>query len=975
MWHARESRLWLLSILLMAGVLTGLLRGRAALAAAGHTLQHDNVVISEFRTRGPNGGSDEFVELFNPTNTPITITNWMIKVSNESGTVINTFYTFVDTTVIQPGQHYLVATSGSTGYQGSPPADKPSSSGIVDAGGIALTLPDSTVVDQVGMSAPAFAEGTPLTPLSGDKLDQSYERGPGGASGNCNDSDNNAADFQLLSLASKPQNSSSAYTTACISLLDQTISFTSTAPTNAVIGGASYTPTATATSGLPVSFTIDATAISVCSITSGAVSFTAAGTCVIDANQAGDASYHPAPQVQQSFLVVSHSDQTISFTSTAPTNAVVGGASYTPTATATSGLPVSFTIDATATSVCSISSSVVSFIAAGTCVIDANQAGSANYNPAPQVQQSFPVVSHGDQTISFTSAAPTNATVGGASYTPTATATSGLPVSFTIDATATSVCSITSGVVSFTAAGTCVIDANQSGSANYNSAPQVQQSFPVVLRSDQTISFTSATPTNAVVGGSYTPTATATSGLTVSFTIDSTATAVCSISSSVVSFIAAGTCKVNANQAGDATYNAAPQVQQSFLVTQTATSTPTAPAHLVISEFRTLGPNGAEDEFVEIYNPTGAAVNIGGWMVKKSSSCGTSTETLATIPSSSVLLAGQHYLLAASGSSVTGADQTFTAAIADDGGVALVNSSSTIVDQAGMCTTTSYREGTSLPALTGNSNQSYERKPGGATSCYDTDNNSNDFALISPASPLDKASAAVMCAGVLVSTPSSTPTRTVAPTPTRTVTLVPGFVRINEFLPHPGSDWNSDGTFNTNDEYIEVFNAGPDSVNLSNWKLDNGQGGTGTFTLPNITLIPKQIAVFYRSQTGIPLSDNGGIVRLIKPNGLIMDVQNYPAVTAAEQTWCRLPDGTGTWAFACQPTPGTPNLLIIPATPIPVSTPGGGGAIPPPTCTSVSGPEAVRSAECNSPGLNIWGEGEGGEIWLESRGKYGVFVE
>jgi large repetitive protein len=34
-------------------------------------------------------------------------------------------------------------------------------------------------------------------------------------------------------------------------------------------------------------------------------------------------------------------------------------------------------------------------------------------------------------------------------------------------------------VVSFTAAGTCVVDANQAGSANWNAAPQVQQSFSV----------------------------------------------------------------------------------------------------------------------------------------------------------------------------------------------------------------------------------------------------------------------------------------------------------------------------------------------------------------------------------------------------------------------------------------------------------------------------------------------------------------
>ncbi len=83
--------------------------------------------------------------------------------------------------------------------------------------------------------------------------------------------------------------------------------------------------------------------------------------------------------------------QTINFTSTAPSNATVGGPTYTPTATATSGLTVTLTIDASASSVCSISGGVVSFNAVGTCVINANQAGNANFKPATQAQQSFAV--------------------------------------------------------------------------------------------------------------------------------------------------------------------------------------------------------------------------------------------------------------------------------------------------------------------------------------------------------------------------------------------------------------------------------------------------------------------------------------------------------------------------------------------------------------------------------------------------------
>jgi hypothetical protein len=317
-----------------------------------------------------------------------------------------------------------------------------------------------------------------------------------------------------------------------------------------------------------VTLTIDASASTVCSISGSTVSFIGVGTCVINANQAGDANYNAAPQVQQSF-VVGQGSQTISFTSSAPVGATVGGSTYNATATASpSGLPVTLTIDASASTVCSISGSTVSFIGAGTCVIDANQAGNANYNAAPQVQQSF-VVGKGSQTISFTSTVPVGATVGGPTYNVTATASpSGLPVTLTIDASASTVCSISGSTVSFIGAGTCVIDANQVGNANYNAAPQAQQSF-AVSKGSQTISFTSTAPVGAKVGGpTYVVTALATSGLPVTFTIDASASTVCSISGSTVIFMSAGTCVIDANQAGNANYNAAPQVQQSFQVYQ-----------------------------------------------------------------------------------------------------------------------------------------------------------------------------------------------------------------------------------------------------------------------------------------------------------------------------------------------------------------------------------------------------------------------
>jgi hypothetical protein len=322
--------------------------------------------------------------------------------------------------------------------------------------------------------------------------------------------------------------------------------------------GASYTPTATATSGLPVTFSIDSASAGVCSLTAGIVAFDSAGGCTVDANQVGDATWSPAPLVQQTFTIVKRS-QTITF-GAGPASSLVGD-SYTPTATATSGLPVTFSVDGVSAGICSIAAGVVSFDAAGVCTVDGNQSGNGTWSTAPLVQQTFTIVKR-TQTITF-GAGPVAPEIDG-SYTPSATATSGLSVAFTVDDVSAGICSITAGVVSFDAVGVCTIDANQSGDGKWSAASLVQQTFTIVGHS-QTITFGSA-PIFPTVNGSYAPTATATSGLIVSLSIDSATTSNCSLRGIVVSFSAPGTCTVDANQAGDASWIAAPLAQQTFTI-------------------------------------------------------------------------------------------------------------------------------------------------------------------------------------------------------------------------------------------------------------------------------------------------------------------------------------------------------------------------------------------------------------------------
>jgi hypothetical protein len=195
------------------------------------------IVIAEFRTRGPNGGNDEFIELYNLSAATVDVGGWKVRGSSNAG-AIGTRATILAGTVINPGCRYLLTNSASGGYGGGVPGDQTYSIGISDDGGVGITLPDDTVVDQVGMSAgSAFKEGTPLAPLTLN-ADQGYERAPGGSLGNSTDTDDNNADFALVA-PSKPQNAAAA----CHAATPTATETATSAPTET----ATRTPTPTST--------------------------------------------------------------------------------------------------------------------------------------------------------------------------------------------------------------------------------------------------------------------------------------------------------------------------------------------------------------------------------------------------------------------------------------------------------------------------------------------------------------------------------------------------------------------------------------------------------------------------------------------------------------------------------------------------------------------------------------------------------
>jgi hypothetical protein len=152
--------------------------------------------------------------------------------------------------------------------------------------------------------------------------------------------------------------------------------------------------------------------------------------------------------------------------------------------------------------------------------------------------------------------------VGDASFS-LAAPTPSTPGTFTYSSATTSVISLSGTTATVGNAGTSVITATftPTNTVDYNSTTTTMTI--TVVGSGQTITF-AALADKIISDTPPTLSATTTSGLTVGFT--SATTGVCTVSGTSVTFIGPGACTINANQAGNGTYAAAPQVQRSFTI-------------------------------------------------------------------------------------------------------------------------------------------------------------------------------------------------------------------------------------------------------------------------------------------------------------------------------------------------------------------------------------------------------------------------
>ncbi len=129
----------------------------------------------------------------------------------------------------------------------------------------------------------------------------------------------------------------------------------------------------------------------------------------------------------------------------------------------------------------------------------------------------------------------------------------------------------------------------------------------------------------------------------------------------------------------------------------------------------------------------------------------------------------------------------------------------------------------------------------------------------------------------------------------------PDLVVINEFLPDPYTAYG--------EEWIELYNPQSLDADISMYIIDDiTGGGTTPYQIPVGTIIPGHgFLVFYQSDTGVGLNNDGDTVNFLQPDGsIVLDSYTYTS-SSDDISYGREYDGGPNWVTFDSPTPGATN--------------------------------------------------------------------
>lgn len=384
---------------------------------------------------------------------------------------------------------------------------------------------------------------------------------------------------------------------------------------------------------------------------------------------------------------------------------------------------------------------------------------------------------------------------------------------------------------------------------------------------------------------------------------------------------------------------------------------------VIITELQTgSSASGKSDEFIELFNASGAAVDIGGWQLRYvNASNETSSSLIATLPAVELTPGGYfvvHTPSMALPATVPGQRYDAKLSNADKAIVLLKPDQQTclfgVQDTAAWGASTKAEGGTALPVPASDKNAERHWQRLRDTHGYYVDTNTSSLdAKLSAATPtlatVGLPNTAISTAASPPAAFGSVPTMGEVPVPDCELPDIPdesvpaqppltvppvteppavtqppteelppptaakphypagniGLMapQLTEVLPNPAAP-QTDAA----DEFIELYNPNAATFELTGFWLEAGKK---RYVFADGTMLPPgAFRAYFSADTRLSLSNSGGQVRLIDPFGNAIASTDVYGAAKDGQAWART---GGSWAWTTTPTPQAANVVTVPA--------------------------------------------------------------